>query len=124
MPPHDYVQLPSGAESPSESAHFHPDASLGDGGTRRSLQERQCVQILLSAIGKSSFTNDPTSLSMIALAGMIGTGLFLSSGQALSQAGPLGCVLGFLLVSTQAVTARWPHSDHPLPDGVRDRRNM
>lgn len=38
------------------------------------------------------------SLSMIALAGMIGTGLFLSSGKALSQAGPLGCVLSFTMV--------------------------
>lgn len=35
---------------------------------------------------------------MIALAGMIGTGLFLSSGKALAQAGPLGCVLGFMTV--------------------------
>jgi len=36
---------------------------------------------------------------MIALAGMIGTGLFFSSGKALAQAGPLGCVLGFGVVS-------------------------
>ena len=36
---------------------------------------------------------------MIALAGMIGTGLFLSSGKALAQAGPLGCVAGFIVVS-------------------------
>ncbi|KAF9559882.1 amino acid permease [Agrocybe pediades] len=39
-------------------------------------------------------------LSMIALAGMIGTGLFLSSGRALAHAGPLGCVLAFLLMGT------------------------
>ena len=35
---------------------------------------------------------------MIALAGMIGTGLFLSSGSALAQSGPLGCLLGFIVV--------------------------
>ena len=35
---------------------------------------------------------------MIALAGMIGTGLFLSSGNALAQSGPLGCLLGFIVV--------------------------
>lgn len=35
---------------------------------------------------------------MIALAGMIGTGLFLSSGKALAQAGPLGCVSAFTIV--------------------------
>ncbi|KXN90165.1 Lysine-specific permease [Leucoagaricus sp. SymC.cos] len=40
------------------------------------------------------------SLSMIALAGMIGTGLFLSSGKALAQAGPLSCVLGYVLMGT------------------------
>ncbi|KIM45114.1 hypothetical protein M413DRAFT_330983 [Hebeloma cylindrosporum] len=37
---------------------------------------------------------------MIALAGMIGTGLFLSSGKALAQAGPLGCVSGFIIMGT------------------------
>lgn len=37
---------------------------------------------------------------MIALGGMIGTGLFLSSGKALAQAGPLGCVLGFMLMGS------------------------
>ncbi|KDR75338.1 hypothetical protein GALMADRAFT_249379 [Galerina marginata CBS 339.88] len=39
-------------------------------------------------------------LSMIALAGMIGTGLFLSSGKALANAGPLGCVLAFIVMGT------------------------
>ncbi|KAF5320671.1 hypothetical protein D9619_001519 [Psilocybe cf. subviscida] len=39
-------------------------------------------------------------LSMIALAGMIGTGLFLSSGKALAHAGPLGCVLAFIIMGT------------------------
>lgn len=35
---------------------------------------------------------------MIALAGTIGTGLFLSSGKALAQAGPLGAWLGYTFV--------------------------
>ncbi|KAF5351956.1 hypothetical protein D9756_007438 [Leucocoprinus leucothites] len=55
-------------------------AAVGDGGTKRGLQERH--------------------LSMIALAGMIGTGLFLSSGRALAQAGPLSCVLGYTVMGT------------------------
>ena len=38
---------------------------------------------------------------MIALAGMIGTGLFLSSGSALGQSGPLGCLLGFIVVGVR-----------------------
>ena len=36
---------------------------------------------------------------------MIGTGLFLSSGSALAQAGPLGCVLGFVVVSEELKSA-------------------
>ena len=42
---------------------------------------------------------------MIALAGMIGTGLFLSSGSALAQSGPLGCVLGFIVVGVRLKSA-------------------
>ncbi|CAK3925356.1 proline-specific permease [Lecanosticta acicola] len=37
-------------------------------------------------------------IQMIALAGTIGTGLFLSSGKALAQAGPLGAWLGYTFV--------------------------
>lgn len=35
---------------------------------------------------------------MIALAGAIGTGLFLGSGKAISRGGPLGALLGYLFV--------------------------
>ncbi|KAL6250486.1 hypothetical protein RBB50_002788 [Rhinocladiella similis] len=42
-------------------------------------------------------------INMIGLAGMIGTGLFLASGQALSVAGPVGALFGYLLMS--ALTA-------------------
>ncbi|KAH8674276.1 amino acid permease [Xylariales sp. PMI_506] len=38
-------------------------------------------------------------INMIGLAGMIGTGLFLASGQALAIAGPVGALLGYLLMS-------------------------
>ncbi|PPQ89499.1 hypothetical protein CVT25_012171 [Psilocybe cyanescens] len=62
-------------------------SSMGNGAIKRSLQERH--------------------LSMIALAGMIGTGLFLSSGKALAHAGPLGCVLAFMIMGT--VTASIAH---------------
>ncbi|KAF8198023.1 amino acid permease [Pholiota molesta] len=43
-------------------------------------------------------------LTMIALAGMIGTGLFLSSGKALAQAGPLGC-MGTVTASIAYISA-------------------
>ena len=35
---------------------------------------------------------------MIAIAGTIGTGLFLGSGKALANGGPVGALLGYLLV--------------------------
>lgn len=38
------------------------------------------------------------TIQMIALAGTIGTGLFLSSGKAISRAGPLGAFLGYTIV--------------------------
>jgi amino acid transporter len=38
------------------------------------------------------------TIQMIALAGTIGTGLFLSSGKAIARAGPLGAFLGYTFV--------------------------
>lgn len=57
------------------------------------------MNYLVLPFSKNDAQDIPTSLTMIALAGMIGTGLFLSSGKALAQAGPLGCVLGFVTVT-------------------------
>ncbi|KAK2626355.1 hypothetical protein QTJ16_004617 [Diplocarpon rosae] len=41
-------------------------------------------------------------VQMIALAGTIGTGLFLSSGQAVAQSGPLGALIGYLVIGLTA----------------------
>ncbi|KAJ6179236.1 hypothetical protein N7519_009697 [Penicillium mononematosum] len=43
-------------------------------------------------------------IQMIALAGTIGTGLFLSSGRAISRSGPLGAFLGYLVMGCVAGT--------------------
>ncbi|KAJ5128844.1 hypothetical protein N7448_002557 [Penicillium atrosanguineum] len=43
-------------------------------------------------------------IQMIALAGTIGTGLFLSSGRAIAHAGPLGAFLGYLVMGCVAGT--------------------
>jgi len=40
---------------------------------------------------------------MLALAGAIGTGLFLSSGKALVRAGPVGLLLGYILTSSVVI---------------------
>ncbi|KAI0058944.1 general amino acid permease 1 [Artomyces pyxidatus] len=44
-------------------------------------------------------------VQMIAIAGTIGTGLFLGSGSALSGAGPLGALIAYLLVGTVAYSS-------------------
>jgi amino acid permease len=103
MAHHAYQQMP--ADEPPDDGSINPqapaiDPSFGDGGTKRNLQERQWVILhrTSSVLTWYQLTTNH-SLSMIALAGMIGTGLFLSSGSALAQAGPLGCVFGFIVVS-------------------------
>lgn len=54
------------------------DTHVGEFGTKRDLKARH--------------------VSMIALAGTIGTGLFLGSGAALSNGGPVGFFLGYTIV--------------------------
>ncbi|OAQ67341.1 proline-specific permease [Purpureocillium lilacinum] len=58
-------------------------------------------------------------INMIALAGMIGTGLFLSSGQVIATAGPVGAILAYLLMgcatagvsfTTGELSAFMPHT--------------
>ena len=39
-------------------------------------------------------------VQMIAIGGTIGTGLFLGSGSALANAGPVGCLIAYLFVGT------------------------
>ena len=109
MPPRPrsdrYQPLPSDVQdiAPSNDADMSRYGQrLESEGTRRSLQERQYVIPLICKLPEAMgliLRVTVTSLSMIALAGMIGTGLFLSSGKAVAQAGPLGCVLGFIIVS-------------------------
>ncbi|RHZ46220.1 aromatic amino acid and leucine permease [Aspergillus thermomutatus] len=43
-------------------------------------------------------------IQMIALAGTIGTGLFLSSGRAIARAGPLGALLGYTIIGLAGST--------------------
>ena len=39
-------------------------------------------------------------LSMISIAGTIGTGLFLASGSSISQAGPLGALIAYTMIGS------------------------
>jgi len=43
-------------------------------------------------------------LSMISIAGTIGTGLFLASGTSIAQAGPLGALIAYILIGSMVYT--------------------
>ncbi|KAF3404992.1 Dicarboxylic amino acid permease [Talaromyces pinophilus] len=43
-------------------------------------------------------------VQMIALAGTLGTGLFLSSGESIAYGGPLGALLGYIIIGTAAIS--------------------
>lgn len=45
-------------------------------------------------------------MQMIALAGTIGTGLFLNSGRIIAHGGPVGALLAFILTGTIAYSTR------------------
>ncbi|KAF8971041.1 amino acid permease/ SLC12A domain-containing protein [Flammula alnicola] len=107
LPTDDADPTPA-VQEPSEDFQYSSAQSLDNGGTKRSLQERH--------------------LSMIALAGMIGTGLFLSSGKALAQAGPLGCVSGFMIMGTVTASIAYISAEmssfQPVGGGFVRHANM
>ncbi|KAL4805780.1 amino acid permease/ SLC12A domain-containing protein [Aspergillus unguis] len=58
------------------------------------------VEICASHVGEEEIKRDLQSrhINMIAIAGMIGTGLFLSSGQVIAIAGPAGAFLAYIVM--------------------------
>ncbi|KAG8712702.1 hypothetical protein FRC08_014185 [Ceratobasidium sp. 394] len=50
-------------------------------------------------------------IHMFALAGTIGTGLFLSSGKALAEAGPLGAFLGYSIMGVVTAAVAYTASE-------------
>jgi len=84
-PGHDNRYIDSVAEHPTPPKHrFHFEQS-----------DLDCVQRRLKQ----------RHVQMIAIAGTIGTGLFLGSGSALRGAGPLGALLAYALVGTVAYSS-------------------
>jgi amino acid transporter len=73
-----------GRSTPLRAQHYELDAHDIDG-VQRKLKQRH--------------------VQMIAIAGTIGTGLFLGSGHALSGAGPLGALIAYLLVGSVAYSS-------------------
>ncbi|KAH9817185.1 amino acid permease/ SLC12A domain-containing protein [Melampsora americana] len=64
-------------DSIHQESHHHQDHQ-GEGNVKRNLKQRH--------------------ISMIAIGGTIGTGLFLGSGEALSNGGPVGLILGYAIM--------------------------
>lgn len=105
--PMDLASEKNGTNSvPGELVDVETASYVENDKVRRSLQQRQYVLLSILFDSVASFSNRFSSLSMIALAGMIGTGLFLSSGRALANAGPLGCLLAFVIVSLTSALCR------------------
>ncbi|KAF7555903.1 hypothetical protein G7Z17_g1771 [Cylindrodendrum hubeiense] len=80
-----------------------------------------CIDGQSIAVGSGELKRDLKArhINMIAIAGMIGTGLFLSSGQVIATAGPVGGLLAYILMgfvtagvayTTGEITAFMPHT--------------
>lgn len=56
------------------------------------------VEAMHSPVGETAVRRDlkRRHINMIAIAGMIGTGLFLASGQAVATGGPVGALFGYI----------------------------
>lgn len=94
------------------SIEMAPVPSLG----RLSSQSARSVQKIGSVAKLPSFLSDEQPilsadnelkrglkarhLSMISIAGTIGTGLFLASGSSISQAGPLGALIAYTMIGS------------------------
>lgn len=90
---HDYVVQQT-------DARYHFDVADLDR-VQRKLNQRHVQMIAVSALTHLS----PTALDADRrrqIAGTLGTGLFLGSGQALAGAGPLGTLLAYAFVATTA----------------------
>ncbi|KAI9641623.1 hypothetical protein NHQ30_009477 [Ciborinia camelliae] len=91
------------------SDHKSEDYELGHGGSKKESFNQGDVEVLSSNYGNGTMEEfeevgavkqglHQRHIQMIALAGTIGTGLFLSSGRALARSGPLGAFLGYSVV--------------------------
>ncbi|KAH8896908.1 hypothetical protein GQ53DRAFT_819159 [Thozetella sp. PMI_491] len=79
--------LSTKAADVSDAARSESDAEIGMG----------AVENVHSGMMKRDLSR--RHINMIGLAGMIGTGLFLASGNALATAGPAGALIGYLVMS-------------------------
>ncbi|KAE8155143.1 amino acid permease/ SLC12A domain-containing protein [Aspergillus avenaceus] len=118
MPPQP-VDYPSSSEARSaslaEKKGFHNNIDLHDGDVENAAGQLEEVQQFKQGLHQRH-------IQMIALAGTIGTGLFLGSGRAIATAGPVGAFLGYsivgLLVSSVIFAVGEMGSLAPLTGGI------
>lgn len=75
----------------------HNEAEMGDGDIETAADHLQEIGMLKQGLHQRH-------IQMIALAGTIGTGLFLGSGSAIATAGPLGAFLGYTIIGFAAMS--------------------
>ncbi|KAK1239843.1 hypothetical protein MKX08_007285 [Trichoderma sp. CBMAI-0020] len=86
------ARISNGLHSAAVDMEKHPEHGVSEETPRH--------EDVSTAIETSSLKRDLSSrhINMIAIAGMIGTGLFLSSGQAIATAGPAGALLAYIVM--------------------------
>ncbi|TEY59631.1 hypothetical protein BOTCAL_0190g00200 [Botryotinia calthae] len=91
------------------SGHKSDDYELGHGGSKNEAIEQGDIEVHSGQYGNGIVVEfqevqavkqglHQRHIQMIALAGTIGTGLFLGSGRAIARSGPLGAFLGYSVV--------------------------
>ena len=97
-------QLTSSSSHNSNSSHHDDDHQHG----KRNIFQR-CVDSFKPPLDGSFDTSNlkrtlkPRHLIMIAIGGSIGTGLFVGSGKAIAEGGPLGVVIGWAIAGSQII---------------------
>ncbi|KAI0793105.1 amino acid permease-domain-containing protein [Irpex lacteus] len=89
--------------SPTASGQI-PSPNLNSGRTGRILRQRLRIQQFQRRWENIKEDLPPqlsrSHIGMISIGGVIGTGLFLGSGQALNDGGPIGALLGYSIIGT------------------------
>ena len=96
-----YSDSDSSMGSPSSSSILEQGRGQGQDGSRRGTHEDSAdAADLLTTTERRSLTRGLAQrhLSMLGIAGSIGTGLFLGLGGAVARGGPLGALLGYFVI--------------------------
>ncbi|SNX84901.1 probable general amino acid permease [Melanopsichium pennsylvanicum] len=87
------------AQSPADQGDASKTASLAEGGDNKSTHNASPFEIPVGTSGVGAVSRKLSSrhIQMIGIGGGIGTGLFVGSGVALANAGPVGVLLAYII---------------------------